>query len=182
MADFDSSLPVRTEINNSVSDGQWSIADGETNTYLWEIFDTKEGAVAIREPSSGNVLSVNADGSLNANIVTAKVGDQIHEYDTESSGVPSTPVDMINYTVTAGKILSIKAVQVAASGKYKAELICGTASQAVWFGSTAEGSVELTFPQPIEVAAGVVVKITVTNRDKANADLYAFLNGVEVDV
>jgi len=181
MADYDSSLPVRTENDGDVVA---KIGDGTTPANQWEIVSTKEGVVTVRESASGNELVVNTDGSINANIVTTQIGDDVHIYDTAVAGVPSTPVTVISYTVTTGKTLALKAISVASSGKSKFELLAGTPTsetvRAVGFISTASGIVEVVFPQPIEIAGDDNVLVVITNIDKANQDLYAFINGVEV--
>ena len=112
------------------------------------------------------------------------MGDDIHEFDTTVGGVPGTPTTVIDYTVTVGKTLLLKSVQASASGKAKVELKTGPAAseltKSVGFVSTASGEVQWQFPQAIEVVAGHKVLVIVTNRDNANADLYAWINGVEV--
>jgi len=179
MADYDSSLPVRTEADGDVVS---KIGDGTTPSQYWEILSTGEGVVTMRQ--NGNVMVVNADGSINANIVQGVVGDEVHVYATSSSIAPNTPTNVVNYTVTALKTLVLKHVQAACSGKCKVELKTGPTgsetTKAVGFISTASGQVEWKFAQPIEVIAGDKVLVVMTNKDNANTDLYAFINGNEV--
>jgi hypothetical protein len=52
--------------------------------------------------------------------------------------------------------------------------------RAVLFLKTAAGFGEFTFPSAIEVVAGDNILVTGTNLDKANQDLYAWINGTEV--
>jgi hypothetical protein len=208
MADYDSSLPVRTETNGDVVSkivGKASGEVAEVNTadeLLVHDADVKTAVEAVTTELQNGIdvtlatgaevkitdgtytLDVNADGSINVIVQESVAGAEVHVYDTTSAGVPGTPSDVIDYTVTVGKTLQLKAVQVASSGKAKFEVKVGPtltlATVAVGFLSTADGSVELTFPQPIEVVAGDKVVVTVTNKDKANADLYAFINGNEL--
>jgi len=181
MADFDSSLPVRTEADGDVV---VKIGDESTPSQQVEVKATKEMMVALRDPTNATELIINADGSINTNIVTTTVGDDIHEYDDSVGVAPNTPTTVLTYTVSGGKTLGLKAVGFSASGKAKLILMAGPAGyevpKAVAFISTAEGSYELTFPQPIEVATGDNVLMVITNRDKQNQDLYAWINGVEV--
>lgn len=205
MADYDSSLPIRTENDG---DAVVRLVD-ETNAYYWLIDSASIGHVnlddgtnqlvigsngeltVVFDPASqvkiwdgSDSLEVNSDGSINVVIQDQVAGAEVHVYNTTSAGVPGTPNIVISYPVTVGKTLQLKAVQACASGKFKAELKCGTPSsettRAVWFGSTSTGTVELTFPQPIEVVAGDNVLVIVTNKDNANADVYAFINGNEI--
>ena len=185
------------------------IADGTTNTQLWNIdtngigqVNLSDGTNSLAIGTSGEItvvfdptskvqiwngsddLVINGDGSINVNVVDAVAGAEVHVYGTTASGVPGTPSTVVAYTVTVGKTLQLKACQCAFSGKGKMELKAGTPSsettRAVAFCSTAQGTVQLTFPQPIEVVAGDKVLLILTNRDNANADIYGFINGNEI--
>jgi hypothetical protein len=178
MADFDSSLPIRTE---NPADVAATIVDS-TGANNWEVDANGIGQVNLNDGT--NALVINGDGSVNANIVQAVVGDELHIYDTASAIAPNTPTDVIDYTVTALKTLILKQFQAACSGKAKVEVKVGPAASELTvytgFISTASGQVEVKFAQPIEVVAGDKVLVTVTNKDNANTDLYAFINGNEV--
>lgn len=179
MADYDSSLPIRTENDGDVVS---KIGDGTTPSQYWEILSTGEGVVTMRQ--NGNTMVINSDGSINANIVQGVVGDEKHVYGTSSAIAPNTPTNVINYTVTALKTFVLKQFQAACSGKCKVEVKAGpTGSEltlAVAFISTANGFVETKFAQPVEVAPGDKILVIMTNKDNANTDLYAFINGNEV--
>jgi hypothetical protein len=205
MADYDSSLPIRTETNAdvvaSISDstganqwiidgngiGQVNLNDGTnalvigSNGELTVVFDP---TAKIQIWDGTDDLVINGDGSINVNVVDAVAGAEVHVYGTASASVPGTPSTVVSYTVTAGKTLQLKAFSASFSGKGKAELKAGTPSsettRAVAFCSTASGSVEITFPQPIEVVAGDKVLLILTNKDNANADVYGFINGNEI--
>jgi hypothetical protein len=180
MSDYESSLPVRTENDGDVVA---KIADATTPANQWEIDATGRGKVNVAD-STGDELEINADGSINVNMISTTVGDDVHEYNTEVAGVPNTPATVIDYTVSSGKTLILKQLQASASGKAKVELLTGTASSEVnkytSFISTSSGEVRITFAQPIEVAGDDKVLLIITNTDKANADLYGLINGVEV--
>ena len=201
MADYDSSLPVRTE---TAGDVVVKIVDA-AGTNQWEIDANNIGQVNLNDGTNALVigangeittlisdgtdsLEINGDGSINVNIVSELSGGEVHQYGTTSALAPATPTTVVTYTVTALKTLQLKGVQGAASGAFKCEVFAGltagtppTATPvAVFFGSTAGGSVEHTFPQPIEVAATQSVTLKFTNRDKQNMDVYGFINGVEV--
>lgn len=213
MADYDSSLPIRTNTDGDVVS---KICDGSTTTQYWAIDANGIGQVNLNDgtnslvigsngevtaivtdgtntiaiDATGNLstkitdgtdsLEINGDGSINVNVVNSVSGGEVHDYGTTSGTAPNTPTTVTTYTVTALKTLRIMSFQAAASGAFKAELKVNAVVVATAFGSTAGGSVEITFPQPIEAAAGIVVLVEMTNRDKQNMDLYAFINGVEV--
>jgi len=213
MADYDSSLPIRTETDGDICT---RIIDS-TNAYVWSIdsngigkvnlsdgtteltINATEGSIITRVSdgteqlaigTNGEVtsiisdgtdtLEVNGDGSINVIVQNTASGGEVHDYGTSAAVAPATPTTVTTYTVTALKTLRIMSFQAAASGAFKAELKVNAVVVATVFGSTAGGSVEVTFPQPIEAAAGIVVLVEMTNRDKQNMDLYAFINGVEI--
>lgn len=196
MADYDSSLPIRTEANG---DAVVKICDGSTTTRLWKIDTAGIGQVNLNDGTdslaintggsinsqilnvtSGNVMAVNTDGSINVIVQAAVVGGEIHQYGTTVGMAPNTPAVVVTHTVTALKTFRMMAVEGAASGAFKVEVKVAAATVAVFFGSTAGGTVELHFDQPIEVAAGVAVTLVFTNRDKQNMDVYGFISGLEV--
>jgi hypothetical protein len=92
-----------------------------------------------------------------------------------------------DYVVTAGKVLYLKKWKAVGSGKIKAVLQIETGvgtdtyDAIDWdFNSTAFPACKTQFPQPIEVAAGITVRISITNNDNAAFDVYSFINGYEV--
>jgi len=181
MADVDFSLPIRTEADGDVVA---KIGDGTTPSQFWKIEADGRGHVTVVD-SGGDQMEINDDGSLNVVVIASTAGDEVHIFGTTAAGVPNTQNTVVDYTVTGGKTLMLKAVQAAASGKFRFELKTGVAAsevtRATGFGNgISGGDRELIFPQPLEVAAGDKVLLLITNRDKANADVYAFINGVEV--
>jgi len=200
MADYDSSLPIRTETDGDVV---VKIGDGTTASQYWAIDSSGRGLVTVEDASGNTIvinadcslstvvtdgtdtLGINADGSINVIIQDeGVVAGEVHEYGTVVAGVPGTENTVVDYTVTALKTMKIKSVQASASGKFKGELQIGPSGSevtvATFFGSTSTGSVEVLFPANLEVVAGDKVLVVVTNNDKANADVYAFVNGIEV--
>jgi hypothetical protein len=196
MADFDSSLPVRTEVDGDVgsrivgttitnvaevnSNDELLVHDADTLTALGD------GSTIVQViDANSDALDVNTDGSINVNVVNTTAGDQIHVYDTEAAVVASaTPVDVLTYSVTTGKTFLLKYVHASASGKAKVIVKTGTPAseteKAVFFISTANGFGFAEFPNPIEVVADDNVLIEMANLDKTAQDLYAYINGVEV--
>ena len=196
MADFNSSLPVRTEADGDVVAGLSDTSNVQINPATEDKQDTiitglgnietnqTDKSQFTRITDGTDDLAVNADGSINVVVAELVSGTEKHVYATAAAGVPNTPVDVIDYTVTALKTFKLKQFGVSGSGKLKAELRVGPAASEVtkWtvFTSTSSATHEIEFARAIEVAAGDKILVTVTNRDVANQDLYAFISGDEV--
>ena len=160
-------------------DGSVQIDDGTDTLAI-----NTDGSINSIITDGTDTLDINTDGSINVNVVQSVQGDEVHVYGTTSGGVPGTANTVVDYTVTALKTLLLKGYYAACSGKFKYELQAGTAASETTrhtgFGSTSSGDKWIEFPQPIEVAAGDKVLVVVTNNDKANADVYAAINGFEI--
>ena len=196
MADYDSSLPVRTENDGDVV----SKLAGLTTANIAEVNASNEQLVKDTDVNTtqtdgtqktqvvdgaGDVLAVNTDGSINVNVVAAALSaTEKQVYGTVAAGVPNTPNNVVDYTVTALKTFILRQFQASGSGKLKVEVKVGPAAsevtKATFFNSTADPNVGVTFASPIEVPAGEKILVVVTNKDQANQDLYAFINGNEV--
>lgn len=227
MADYDSSLPVRTETDGDVVS---KIVDS-TGANIWTIdangigqVNLNDGTNALVIGASGELtvdlltgakviitdgtddLAINADGSINnvitdgtdtlaintdgsINVVVQEEGvsaTEVHEYATSTAIAPNTPTTVVDYTVTASTTLKLRGWKIMCSGKAKGSLRVGPAASEVEvdvsFVSTSDGSYETHFDAPIEVSAGDKVLVVMENRDKANADIYAWINGNEIPV
>ena len=116
------------------------------------------------------------------------IGDaapQVHDFQRTDDVVRNATTDHI-YTVTAGKILHLLEWKIIGSGKIKGELFIetGVATDTytlvdVDFNSTSSPSEITEYMKEFEVAAGVRVKITLTNRDWCTFDIFSFINGYE---
>jgi len=114
-------------------------------------------------------------------------GDEIHDYkvDEDVAAHGASPASH-EYTVSTGKKLNLKKVLFAGSGRMKVELQVedsvgsGTfVSKAVAFSSTAKLSDEINLDTPLNVEAGVKVKVIKTNLDNLAQNLYTTIIGVE---
>lgn len=146
------------------------------NTNVWAI------DVAIRD-EDGNPFTLSNPLPV---VTSDSTGDDIHDYDT-AAAVVAAAISNHDYTVTAGKTFLLRQFGFAASGRGKFELQIETApasgvfnSRVVGFTTEAEGNDEITLATPIEVAAGVIVRIVRTNRDDDDQDLYSWVNGSEI--
>lgn len=127
--------------------------------------------------SSANPLQV---------VVIESEGVEINDYQTSAAVAAGASVDL-DYTVTALKTLQFTQLHGAASGKAKFELKVETGvasgtfnTKFVFFNSTAQPNVDISLKDPISVAAGVRVRVSITNRDTQAQDVYATVSGHEV--
>jgi len=119
-------------------------------------------------------------------VVIESEGVEINDYQTSAAVAAAASVDL-DYTVTALKTLQLTQFHGTASGKAKFELKIETGVGAgtydtkfVFFNSTAAPSVDISLKDPISVAAGVKVRVTITNRDTQAQDVYSTVSGHEV--
>jgi hypothetical protein len=191
ITDGTDTLGINTDGSILIGDGTETLAigtNGEVTALISDGTDSlainTDGSIGVQLTDGTDALVINTDGSINVNLVTSTVGTEYHYYNTTSGGVPNTPSTVITHTTTALKTFLFKQVGASCSGKCKVEVKTGTpaseTTKAVFFLSSSDNSHEITFAQPIEVAAGDNTLVVMTNRDNANADLYAFINGNEV--
>lgn len=139
------------------------------------------GAVKVSKDANPN----SAANPLYVEVVTATVGDEIHDYDT-AANVASGAVSNHDYEVTAGKTLNLTSVLVAASGALKFEVrvgpIAALETRAVGFTTVAEPSFQLMFDPPLAVpSTGTgTVRVARTNREPLAMDVYSTVLGREV--
>jgi hypothetical protein len=113
-------------------------------------------------------------------------GTEINDYQTSASLAAGASVDL-DYTVTALKTLQLTQFHGSASGKAKFEVKTETGvgsgtfnTKFVFFNSTATPNVDISLKDHIQVAAGVKVRVTITNRDNQAQDVYSTISGHEV--
>lgn len=119
-------------------------------------------------------------------VTNVGIGDaapQLHDFRRTDDVARHGTADHI-YTVPANKILHLMKWKIVSSGKIKGELYIETGvGTDVYdlvdadFNSTSSPSQRTKFPKEFEVAAGVRVKITLTNRDWCTFDVFSFING-----
>jgi hypothetical protein len=168
MADFDSSLPVRTQ---NPGDVIMKLADKTTPANQLEISAAGLASVVLKDVNIGaqttdlkitldgevvvlgagtayvgkvrltdgtNDGVVNADGSINVKLVDGVLGGEVNSFNTEAA-LAAAGTSNHDYTVTALKTLKIRQVLFAASGKMKAELQIETAPASGTFVTKAVG-------------------------------------------
>lgn len=128
-------------------------------------------------------LSMDADGSVRVTVTSeAGAGTKVCEYNT-SAALAAAAVANHDYTVTALKTLIANRIWASASGAIKIEVIvdpAGTpATQWVGFNSTAHPNINVPIEEFCSVAAGIVIRIAITNLDNKAQDVYSTLTGRE---
>lgn len=118
--------------------------------------------------------------------VTESSGTAVNDY-KDAASIAAAATDNHDYTVTALKTLYLTQVEASASGKAKMVISVETGVATgvftpKWtqFNSTSETNMHLTIKEPIAVAAGVRVRVALTNRDNQAQDLYSTISGHEV--
>lgn len=112
-------------------------------------------------------------------------GDEIVDYQTSASVAKDASVEH-DYTVTALKTFIGDSCWVSASGKIKLQVQVETGvgtdtytTKFVAFNSTANTNIEVDFRKRIKVAAGVNIRLLITNLDNQTQDVYSTLLGIE---
>ena len=113
-------------------------------------------------------------------------GDEIHDYNEAVDVTKNGGTDEHDYVVTAAKIFNLEKVLFAGSGRMRAELQVETGvgtdlfnTVAVAFSSTSKLSDEISLKRAKNVAAGVKVRVALTNLDNDDQSLYSTIIGVE---
>jgi len=147
--------------------------------------DRKQLMVITDATTDANRLTVNADGSVNVNLVNAVVAGEIHDYDT-AAAVVSDATDNHDYSVAVSTFL-LKSVIVAGSGNIKAEIlagpIAGLVAVATVFLNGKEGDTQqVFFDPPVEVplASSGTVRVIRTNRQGSATDVYSTIIGSQL--
>lgn len=197
MADFNSSLPIRTENNG---DAVVKIADGTTPSQVMTVNpDGSINAVVaannldIRDLNSASD-SVSADLRVGGNPVTpanpvpvtlsaAVAGTEINNHN-QAVAVAGSATNNHDYTAVGTFLLT--QVEASASGKARisVQIETGVATGVfstifVQFNSTANPNMALTLKAPVTVAAGVRVRVARRNSENQAQDLYSTISGQE---
>lgn len=135
-------------------------------------------------------LAYTESNPLPVTISESEVGDPVHAPQTDVdvakpiAGIPQSVNH--DYTVTALKTLFLEQFIFAGSGRAKFDLQIETGvatgiytSKAIGMISVSKLSDQVTFRRSLEVAAGVKVRITKTNLDNDDQNLYTTIVGLE---
>lgn len=189
-------LPTGSNVIGSVNQGTspWIVkdqADGPVGAGTAASFSQLAGAVYNSSSPSLTTgqqvaLQVNASGRLLVvNDASVPTGTHVNDY-KDASAIAAAGTDNHDYTVTAGKVLTLSSIIAAASGKSKmtVQVETGVASGVfttyfVQFNSTANPDMQIVLSDPIAVAAGVRVRVIMKNADNQAQDLYSTICGTE---
>lgn len=113
-------------------------------------------------------------------------GTEVNDYKA-TTNTAAAATDNHDYTVTALKTLKLTQIEGAASGKAKAEVQIESgvatgvfASKWVMFNSTANPMMSLAIKESPAIAAGVRVRVIMSNLDNQAQNLYSTISGHEV--
>ena len=173
-----------TGITNDVN-----IADGGNSITVdaidLDIRDLTDATDSVSIGDGTDTLAVNTDGSINVNIVTAALSDEVQDYDT-ASAVASDATSNHSYTV-ANTTFILTSIIVSASGDCKFELqvgpVASLVTKAVGFLTGKEGDTkQLIFSPAIEVpvTSTGTVRIIRTNREGTAQDVYSTIIGRDI--
>lgn len=144
--------------------------------------NAKAADVAIRDEAGNAFTTTNP---LPVTFVDSE-GSEVNDYATASALAPAA-VSTHDYTVTAGKSLKLSQILASGSGRLKAEIAVETGvatgiftSKFVGFNSTANPNLQFPVNENITVAAGVKVRVSLTNRDLSAQDVYSTICGHEI--
>lgn len=183
MADIDSSLPVKTEVDADER-LQSKIVDYTTPSQGMEVDSDGDAHVKakLRDDSGA------AFGTLTNPIYTIKAtddpGDEIQDYQT-TADVAKNATTNHDYTVTAAKSFAAKALVVSASGEFKFELQRETAPASgtyttlyVGFAQASSPYIQLELYGLLQQVATAKIRVAIENRDNTQ-DVYSTLQGIE---
>jgi hypothetical protein len=138
--------------------------------------------VAIRD-ESGNPFTESNPLPV---IISESEGVEINKF-KQAIAVAALAIDNHDYQVTALKTLKLSQLYISASGKIKAEVQVETGVATgvynnvfVAFNSTANTNICIPVKETISVAAGVNVRIAITNLENKAQDVYSTISGHEV--
>lgn len=152
----------------------------------------------IRDLTNNDVVSANLrdesgnpytqSNPLAVYVASSLTGDEVINF-SKSIAVAGAATFNHDYTVTTGKVFSLKQIEATASSKSKIEVQIETGvatgtftTVAVLFNSTANPNMSIVFEHPQQVIPGAKVRLAHTNRDQSPQDLYSTILGQEAAV
>lgn len=168
----------------NIQDGGNSITVDANNLDIRDLAAATDTVSAWLKDATGNAFST--VNPLPVTITQDNAGTEINDYATSVALAAAASANH-DYTVTALKTLLLTQVESSGSGKIKVEVKVETgvgsntfSTKFVQFNSTADPNTTLVLKSPISVAAGVRVRVTITNRDLFPMDVYSTVSGNEV--
>ncbi len=184
---------LNVEVTNAslavTQSGTWTVQQGsapwsQNITQILGAAPSATNALATQLATAGAYVS--SANPLPVTIDPASAGTAVVDY-KDASAIASGASDNHDYTVTAGKTLHLQQIESSAAGKAKMQLQIETGvatgifnAKASQFNSTATPDMSLMLSSNIQVAAGVRVRVVMSNRDLASDDLYSTIIGYEI--
>lgn len=146
------------------------------------------GAQTLRVAANLAVAGANvtAANPVPVSLVSTSPGTPVNDY-KRAIGIAAGATDNHDYTVTAGLTLHLNQIESSGSGKAKMEVEVETGvatgvftTRFVQFNSTATPNMHIELINPIQVAAGVRVRVVMKNTDLAAQDMYSTISGFEI--
>lgn len=190
MADFASSLPVRTENAGDVeikvvdatlssqklkvnADGSLDVNATISATNL-DIRDLSHSQDSVKVGDGIDFLAINSDGSINVKIADISPGTSVNDFNTVAS-VAGNATSTHTYTSTGNFYL--QQIESSGSGKMKIIVKVNGATKFTRFNSTANTNMSIKLSQPIIATVGQTVTIERTNLELFAKDVYSTISG-----
>lgn len=152
--------------------------------------DFNNGATGAQTLRVAANLAVGGANVTLANPVPVTINDvpgvHINNF-KDATAIAAGASDNHDYTVTAATVLHLNQIESSASGKAKMEIQVETgvatgsfSTKWVQFNSTANPNMHIEMEDDILVAAGVRVRVIMTNKDNQAQDLYSTISGYEL--
>jgi hypothetical protein len=166
----------------SIDDGGNSIT---VDAIDLDIRDLTHVSDSVKVGDGTDLMAVNTDGSINVNVVSAVLSNEVHDYDT-GAAVASDGTSNHDYTVT-GSTMLLKQVHFSASGSMKVEIQAGPVASLVTVMVaflTGRGGdykvVDFNPPLEVPVASTGTIRVIRTNRQGAAMDVYSTIVGNDI--
>lgn len=183
MSDAATSMPVKTEVDADER-VQVKVVDYLNPSQNMEVDSDRDAHVKAKmRDDNGDPFGTESNPIYIAG--AEDPGDEIEEFE-QSVDVAKDATVTHDYTVTAGKTFKGKQIVVSAAGEFRLEVQLETAPAAgtyntkyVMFAQAAKPYIILPLHKIFKQAAGAIVRLSITNRDK-QTDVYSTLVGIEV--
>lgn len=146
------------------------------------------GAQTLRTAANLAVAGANVSAAnpVPVSLVSTSPGTAINDY-KRAIAIAAGATDNHDYTVTAATTLHLNQIESSGSGKAKMEVQVETGvatgvftTRFVQFNSTGTPNMHVELLNPIQVAAGVRVRVIMKNSDLVAQDMYSTISGFEV--
>jgi hypothetical protein len=107
--------------------------------------------------------------------------DPVHDY-KDSGGIVAAGTDNHDYVVPGGKLFLFKQVKGSSSGKGRLDILVNAVQVGTSRNSTSDPDYDWVLEQPIEVAAGVTVRVIATNQENQTKSTETTIVGKLIDV